>query len=208
MPALGFANTTLTVVAGEETDGKGGVRNQLRCDMTMSWRLRGSAAVETIAPSWLWWGAQYFGVRGWPAAMPPPTLASARGVATSTFTDASVALRLVFNGVAPSASIANGFAAARSSGAAAPLPPLLPAAAGAAPLLNASILAGVQHLTLWSARSNFQSIPSDCPNREKRGCVLISSRRATRVPALTPSFLPALRCPGGRATGRSRRSSS
>jgi hypothetical protein len=54
-------------------DGKGGVRNQLRCDMTMSWRLRGSAAVETIAPSWLWWGAQYFGVRGWPAAMPPPT---------------------------------------------------------------------------------------------------------------------------------------
>ena len=27
----------------------------------------------------------------------------------------------------------------------------------------------VYHATLWSQRNNFQSLPSDCPNREKRG---------------------------------------
>ena len=171
VPAAGFANTTIGVYAGEETDGKGGVRNQLRCNMAMSWKLRGLAN-ETVTLTWMFWGAQYFGVKDWPNSMPPPTLASVRGVATSTFTDEMVALRLSFDGVAPSADIANGFVAPGTLPPAAQ-PPRAPDASAAAlwasPPLNSSILAGVQHLTLQCARANFQSIPSDCPNREKRG---------------------------------------
>ena len=32
-------------------------------------------------------------------------------------------------------------------------------------LLNASILAGVLHAAAWSQLTNYQSLPSDCPNR-------------------------------------------
>ena len=34
---------------------------------------------------------------------------------------------------------------------------------------EASILRGIQHCVKWSALSNLMSIPTDCPNREKRG---------------------------------------
>lgn len=203
VPALGFANTSLRVFAGEETDGKGGVRNQLRCNMQLQWRLRGATAVETIAPTFIFWGAQYFGVSGWPANMAPPTLLSARGVATSSFSDASVALRLVFDGIAPSGEIARAFAAGRGADLAREHARSNAAGAGAgagavpaAPLLNASILAGVQHLTLWGQASNFQSLPSDCPNRG------MHSLDQTRPPPTPTTNSPSSPQPGNHCAAR------
>lgn len=79
-----------------------------------------------------------------------------RGHPTSTLSSRHQVGKLIFDGITPSASIANNWPPA----AAAQLP-----ANGIHTKLNAEILAGVFHLMIWGQRSNLQSIPSDCPNR-------------------------------------------
>ena len=177
MPATGFGNTTLAVTVGEEADPSGwptnGRATWWASDGTLRWKLRG-ATVETIRQTFMFMGFQFIGVSGWPAAMPPPTAASMRGVPTSTLTKERHQVgELTFAGVAPSANIA------ASYGTPPPHPTAAPKAAaaasgqgrarGKAKLLDGKILAGVFHLIIWGQVSNLQAIPSDCPNREKRG---------------------------------------
>jgi len=134
--ATGFANTTLRLFGGELSDGKGGVINQLLVNTQVIWRLAGLKE-EVIAPTFVFFGAQYFGVDGWPADMPPPTIGSAKAVATSLLRIGTETLSLKFGGGGGTA--------------------------------NATLLAAVQAAIVQSQRANFQSLPSDCPNREKRG---------------------------------------
>ena len=149
------AGATVVLSAGERLFANGSVWNQLATNMTLAWTLRGGpGALETAALTFPFWGAQHVELRGWPAAAPAPTPASFRGFATSTLARSS---GIEFAGVAPSADIANAFAAGRG-----PAPP-------ADGLLDAAILAGVYHAVVASQLSNFQALPSDCPNREKRG---------------------------------------
>jgi alpha-L-rhamnosidase len=135
--ARGFANATLRLHGGELTDGKGAVINQLRSNTQVFWRLAGLEK-EVVAPTFVFFGAQFFGVDGWPAGMPPPTISSAVALPTSTLRPDKVALSLTFGG-------------------------------GGGGSANTTLLAGVQAIIQWTQRANFQSIPSDCPNREKRG---------------------------------------
>jgi len=137
--AVGFINSTLLLSAGEETDGRGGVVCQLLVCMTVSWRLAGDAG-EVVANTFAFFGAQYFSVSGWPAGMPPPNVSSAVSFPTSTLTPQASTLTLDFG---------------------------TPAAAPDA--LNTTLLAAVQSAVVWGQRANFQALPSDCPNREKRG---------------------------------------
>ena len=197
VPATGFANTTLIVEVGEETDAAGWPSNGhswWSADGTLRWTLRGERR-ETLRQTFMFMGFQFIGVSGWPVRMEPPTIDSMRGVPTSTLSTAHRVGELIFDGITPSASIADGFR--RSSVPAADLGgTVAPSAANAAPTvqhrrsavppatntvtaavaprhpsagLNATILAGVFHLIVWGQLSNFQSIPSDCPNREKHG---------------------------------------
>ena len=133
--ARGFANATLRLHGGELTDGKGAVINQLRSNTQVFWRLAGLQG-EVVAPTFIFFGAQFFGVDGWPPGMPPPTIASAVALPTSTLRPDKEALALTFGG------------------------------GGSA---NTTLLAAVQAAIQQSQRANFQGLPSDCPNREKRG---------------------------------------
>jgi hypothetical protein len=154
VPAVGFANTTLTVQIGEEKDATGWPTNGhgwWTGDGHLSWKLRGTEAVETLRPTFMFMGFQYLCVSGWPATMPPPTISSVRGYPTSTLSKRHQVGKMIFDGVGPSASIANNWSTQP------PPPPL-----GLHAKLNAKILAGVFHLIIWGQRSNQQSIPSDC----------------------------------------------
>jgi hypothetical protein len=156
--ATGFAGSSLLLYAGELMDPDGSVVNQLLVNTTLHWRLAGVPG-EVLAPTHFFFGAQYFGVSGWPPGMPPPTLASAVAQPTSTLAADKQALRLAFGGLP--------FVGGGAPATGAPLPT---ATAPAAPgQLNASVLMGVQHAILWSQLNNFQALPSDCTNREKRG---------------------------------------
>ena len=175
VPAAGFANTTLTVTVGEEVDANGLPTNGRATgwwenDGTLHWTLRGKQK-ETIRQTFMFMGFQYIGVVGWPDSMPLPTISSMRGVPTSTLSaDRHQVGKLTFDGMTPSASIAAGYRARGTTTAAAQLPsPPTAAPPATSTKLNATILAGVYHLTIWGQVSNLQSIPSDCPNREKHG---------------------------------------
>ena len=85
-------------------------------------------------------GFQYLCVSGWPATMPPPTIDSVRGYPTSTLSKRHQVGELIFDGVTPSANIANNWAAQ---------PPPPPPPPGLHTKLNAEILAGVFHLIIW-----------------------------------------------------------
>ena len=152
--ASGFKNSTLRLFGGELTDGKGAVINQLHVNLQVFWRLAGLTA-EIISPTFVFFGAQYFGVDGWPAGMPPPTLASAMAVPTSTLWLDTGLLSLTFGSSSSSSS-----SSSRSDRS---------QAGGNAGTVNTTLLAGIQAAILQSQRSNFQALPSDCPNREKRG---------------------------------------
>ncbi len=157
VPALGFSKTTLTVQIGEEQDATGWPTNGhgwWTGDGQLSWTLRGTEAVETLRPTFMFMGFQYICVSGWPATMPSPTISSVRGYPTSTLSKHHEVGELMFDGVAPSASIANSWPAEPPQ---LQLPPV-----GLHSKLNAKILAGVFHLIVWGQRSNQQSIPSDC----------------------------------------------
>lgn len=176
------AGATVGLYGGELLFPNGTVWNQLitGTNETVAWTLAGDGGVEVVGPTWVFWGLQHVQVTGWPAGAQAPTLGALVGRALSTARVQTGSL--VFAGVAPSGAIA----AARSARGAPP--PLLPfplraaaaaaaeraaaaaeRAAGAPATLDAETLAGVQHATVWGARSNWFSIPSDCPTREKRG---------------------------------------
>ena len=163
VPAAGATGQTVRLLAGERLYANGSVWNQLNygSNQTLNWTLAG-AALETLRPVFLFWGFQFLEVSGWPSSAPPPTVASLRGVATSTLSRR--AARIAFAGVEPSPAIAAGFAAALRHE-----PRSRPGPRDTALLLNASILAGVMHAAAASQAANFQALPSDCPNREKRG---------------------------------------
>ena len=162
VPAKGFANTTLTVRVGEETDGSGGVSNGRSwwSNMgTLVWTLRGEEEIETLRQTFMFMGFQYLAVENWPAGMPKPTVDSLRGIPTSTLSSQHRAGKLHFGGVAPSADIASSFMhPQRTAGKAVTLSPNSSS-------LNCTILAGVFHAIIWGQQSNFQAIPGDCPNR-------------------------------------------
>ena len=65
-------------------------------------------------------GFQYLCVSDWPATMPPPTIASVRGFPTSTLSNRHQAGELIFDGVTPSASIANNWPTQEDEAAATP----------------------------------------------------------------------------------------
>ena len=146
--ARGFANTTLRVHGGELTDGKGRVINQLRSNTQVFWRLAGLQN-EVVAPTFVFFGAQYFGVSGWPQAMAPPTLQSAVAMPTSTMGKDKQTLRLSFGG--------QPFV---STDAGAAPPALQQVTASAVSSLNTTLLSAIQRGILWSQVSNFQSLPS------------------------------------------------
>ncbi len=178
------AGAVVQLYAGERLFPSGEVYNQLNGStlQALAHSLAGSGGEEALRPTFAFWGFQYLAVRGWPAGAPPPTLDSLSALAMAT--EGPQSGFLSFDGVAPSAGIAASHVGAGSAGlrGGAPRgapPPGAPAherlrhfaqqerARGAA--VNASILAAVQALTLAGTRSNFFSVPSDCPTREKRG---------------------------------------
>ena len=156
--AVGYTNSTVTLSGGEETDGKGGVICQLHVCMAVSWRLAGNAA-EVITNSFSFFGAQHFQLSGWPQGMPPPTIDSAVSIPTSTLIPDKVALTLDFGSTAESQDA-----------------------------LNTTILAAVQSAAQWGQQSNFQSLPSDCPNREK--CVATTAQPRTRTRHTSTPYPP------------------
>jgi alpha-L-rhamnosidase len=162
VPAGAPPGTVLTLVAGEQLHADGSVYNQLTVNMSLTWVLSGAA--ETVGNSFCFWGFQHVEVRGWGATgLPPPAPAQLHGIAISTLGYSEEAVTdLAFAGVRPSVHIAQELAAEAEAhgGRVEPQP---------YGLIDARVLAGVWHATLWSQRSNFISQPSDCPNREKLG---------------------------------------
>jgi alpha-L-rhamnosidase len=167
--------TVVQLYAGELLFPNGQVYNQLNGStlQELNHTLAGNGGQEVLRPTFAFWGMQYLRLRGWPAAAPPPTLAAVSALAMST--EGAQSGFLTFDGQAPSERYAHSH--------------VPPSRAGMLPLqqqrqqqqdfvaqelartaaVNASVLAAVQALTLAGTRSNFFSVPSDCPTREKRG---------------------------------------
>ena len=173
--------SSVQLYAGELLQANGNVYNQLNGSTLQSLvhTLAGSGGVELLRPTHAFWGFQYLAVSGWPAGAPPPGLDDVSALAMAT--DGVQSGFLTFDGVEPSERFAHAYVAPGSAAAArgAPPPRLPPPAArqrhyiaqerARASAVNASTLAAVQSLTLVGTRSNFFSVPSDCPTREKRG---------------------------------------
>jgi len=170
VPGAGFSNATLTMHVGEETDGNGSATNGRSWWQNMgrlSWTLRGEK-VETLRQTFMFMGFQYVAVEGWPVGMPKPTIESMRGVPTSVMSERHQVGELVFDGVTPSAAIAASFGSGSGSGSGSSSNGAAAMQAVPSEKLNGTILAGVFHAIIWGQVSNFQSIPGDCPNREKQ----------------------------------------
>jgi alpha-L-rhamnosidase len=189
--------TIVTLYSGEEIFENGTVNNELfaATNETVAWTLAGTGGVEVVKPLFCFWGLQYVQVTGWPAGAPPPTLGALIGRALSSARETTG--EIVYAGVVPSATIAHARAAAPSHAvlphaAAERAAAAAERAARAASPLDAETLAGVQHASLWGGRSNWFSIPSDCPTREKRGWM---GDGAASVATYTRNFAlgPALR---------------
>lgn len=162
LPSEVPAGMTITLACGELTHPENGtVWNPLTAGwivgMNVSYITNGLGN-EVFGTEFVFFGAQYCGVYGLPPGL---NLSVASLQAFPISTEAPTVSSIAFDGVQPSLEVAQtvfGLTPADDS-------PWLPVDAP----LNSRILAAVQHSILWSARSNFQSIPSDCPNREKRG---------------------------------------
>jgi hypothetical protein len=184
--------TTIIVSAGELLYPNGTLDNELlsATNQSVSWTLAGNGGVENITTRWCFWGLQFVSVTGWPSDIPPPTINSLVGTAYSSVGEQMSFIS--FNGVVPSARIA--IAALQGGAATAVIVPspsrLLSLSGGGARergithersvsksertlhtplLLDTEIIAGVQHALYWGIQSNWFSVPSDCPTREKRG---------------------------------------
>jgi alpha-L-rhamnosidase len=177
---------TVLLYAGERIfTNNGSVWNQLNygTNMTLSVTLAGVAPLETARLEFPFWSFQHVEVSGWPAGAAAPTPANMRGYATSTLRRIA---DIAFAGIEPSADIAAAFAQQQQQQRQQQHLPAAPASLSTPLLLDARILAGVVHAAAWSQLSNYQSLPSDCPNREKRGWMggedfPVSMRTATRA---------------------------
>ena len=178
--------TTIIVSAGELLYPNGTLNNQLlsATNQSISWTLAGNGGVENISTRWCFWGLQFVSVTGWPAGIPPPTINSLVGTAYSSVGEQKGFIS--FNGVVPSSRVA--IAALQRGAATAVVTPRLSLheireraitnervaskterLLRTPLLLDTEIIAAVQHALVWGIQSNWFSVPSDCPTREKRG---------------------------------------
>eukprot|EP00047_Mylnosiga_fluctuans_P008900 m.260661 g.260661 ORF g.260661 m.260661 type:complete len:1184 (+) comp23823_c0_seq1:61-3612(+) len=172
------AGTNVTLYAGELLFDNGTVWNQLiaSSNMSVKWTLGGGGQDEIVKPTFCFWGFQYVQVTGWPQDSPPPQAIDMTGYAISSAQTQTGFL--TFNGTKPSADIAAKYRDAISKGEVSPQVRgptseveriLLEDKLRQPSSANLDMLAGVQHAVLWGDRSNWVSIPTDCPNREKHG---------------------------------------
>lgn len=173
----GSAGTTIFLYAGERLFSDNSVYNQLNSStqMTLNWTLSGLSSLETIGNVFSFWGFQHVQINNWPLGAPPPTTDSLRGYPTSTLERRAT---IEFDGIKPSADIAASFVGKSN------IPANDNIVKSSSLLLDAEVLAGVEHAAYWSQSSNYQSIPSDCPNREKRawmGDGAVSALQASTV---------------------------
>jgi alpha-L-rhamnosidase len=155
------AGTTVYLYAGERIFPDNSVYNQLNSSthMILNWTLSGLSTYETASNVFSFWGFQHVQVSNWPVGAAPPTLQSVRGIPTSTLERRAT---IQFDGINPSEQIAASFESEKRRYG-------YSRSRNTSLLLDTQILAGVAHAAYWSQSSNYQSIPSDCPNREKRG---------------------------------------
>ena len=183
------AGIEVTLYAGELLWPNGTVDNELisATNESVAWTLAGTGSTEVVSTTFMYWGLQFVQVTGWPAGVPAPTLGDLRGIALSSARErtgelafagiepsAAIAASAVAAGVTPTIATASAAVAAARAAAAHPEALELVAAAaeraaGVAAPLDAATLAGVQHALVWGGQSNWFSVPSDCPTREKRG---------------------------------------
>jgi alpha-L-rhamnosidase len=173
--------TTVSFYAGERLFSDNAVYNQLNSStlMILNWTLSCESPIETVGNVFSFWGFQHVQVNNWPLGVTPPTLQSVRGFPTSTLEQRAT---IEFDGIKPSANIASTFVNEKRRIDSSSSDTLVPNTTFL--ILNSSILAGIVHAAYWSQASNYQSIPSDCPNREKRGWMgdaAVSSSSASLV---------------------------